>query len=240
MRADPKITGLNADMRWALIQAWDLSKTSPGEIGELRSSDGRAMTERELRQLAAVRPNATRAMFASWHARGLCEILPDGCVRFPSLARRQGIDTPGAIRTRAYRTRHSDTEVTRHSDAEPARHSDAIARADQTQTQKNLYRSDPQTKPQGGTATAYANGSRSDPFTVNDTRIPHTIAEAIRRLAIACNDPTAVGPFVALYHQGAPEAAFHDARYALTSLDVEPHNKAAYANRHIRNYARPH
>lgn len=115
MRADPKIRGLNPDMRWALIQAWDLAKNGPGDVAELRRSDGRTMSERELRELSNVSPASTRRMFERWANVGLCTLLDEDGERlvvFPNLAKRQGIDRTAAERKRRQRERQKLDAVT--------------------------------------------------------------------------------------------------------------------------------
>jgi hypothetical protein len=120
MRADPKILSLKPAMRWALICAYDLAKNGPGDVAELRGSEGGAMTERELRTYASVSANETRAMFQRWSERGLCELVEtvEGrlCV-FPNLARRQGIDRTAADRMKRYRKRKRYAERYALSDA---------------------------------------------------------------------------------------------------------------------------
>lgn len=108
MRADLKLHGMNANMLWALVNAYDLAKNGPGEVGELRASDGRAMSERELRRMSNVSGSATRRMFERWAERDLCELSDeDGkvLVNFPNLAKRQGIDRTAAARKRRQRER---------------------------------------------------------------------------------------------------------------------------------------
>ena len=114
MRADPAILSLNPHRRYALIQAWDLAKNGPGAIDELRAGDGAAMTERELRKLADVGGGETRGLFGGWAALGLCTI-EDGLVRFPNLAKRQGIDASSAERKRRERERKRHGAVTPES-----------------------------------------------------------------------------------------------------------------------------
>lgn len=111
MRGDPKVYRMNSDMRWALLNAWDIAKNGPGDVCELRASDGRAMAERELRHLSSVSASATRRMFERWASVGLCELRSDGdalLVVFPKLASRQGIDRTHAERQRRYRQRWRD------------------------------------------------------------------------------------------------------------------------------------
>lgn len=120
MRADPKFDGLNADMQLALIHAWDLAKNGPGDMAELRSSEGRTMSERELRRIANVSGAATRRMFERWAKRGLCELdEEDGhtLVIFPNLAKRQGIDRTNAERQRRFRERQRNARRNARSNA---------------------------------------------------------------------------------------------------------------------------
>jgi hypothetical protein len=120
MRADPKFYRMNADMRLALIHAWDLAKNGPGDVCELRANEGRAMRERELRTLSNVSGAATRRMFERWASVGLCELEEeDGetLVVFPTLAKRQGIDRTNALRQKRFRERQRNARRNAQSNA---------------------------------------------------------------------------------------------------------------------------
>lgn len=115
VRGDPKIVALSPPMRWALVIAWGLAKNGPGDVAELRSSDGSAMGLVELRRLASVDPNETRAMFQRWARLDLCVLVDEGdelVCTFPSLAKRQGIDRTAAQRKRRERERKRHGKVT--------------------------------------------------------------------------------------------------------------------------------
>jgi hypothetical protein len=118
MRGDPGVRNLSPAMRYALIQAWDLAKNGPGKVAELRSNDGRAMRERELRDLSNVAAAETRRMFERWAKLDLCQLVDEGddvLCTFPNLAKRQGIDATAAERKRRERERRRHGHVTAES-----------------------------------------------------------------------------------------------------------------------------
>jgi len=160
MRADPKFSGMHPAMRYALIQAWDLAKNGPGAVDELRSSDGRAMREAELRRLSSVSASATRRMFERWERVGLCEI-EDGLVRFPNLAKRQGIDRTAAERMRRLRQRKRDGTVT--ANVTPARYGPVTAQ-NQNQSKNRVEPSNEVSTPPNAPKTATPKPRQPDPI----------------------------------------------------------------------------
>lgn len=120
MRADPKISALDADQRYLLIQMWGLAKNGPGPQDELRDADGSPMTPKRLHQVAGMMTNADlvaqgdppcktgsyqgiKATIDRMVDLGLGERAMDGAIRFPTLLRRQGIDRTNAARQARFR-----------------------------------------------------------------------------------------------------------------------------------------
>jgi hypothetical protein len=240
MRADPKIRGMNADMRLALLHAWGLAHNPPGLVGELRGSTGEGMGEAELRDLAKVQPQATRGMFRRWAEAGLCEIVDDGrghqMVWFPKLARRQGIDPANAERQRRHRAKvKAEMEAARNAlrnaspnGEEPPSRNALPSRPPEPEPEKNTDLSH-----QSSTSAEGTPPSQRVTGTVNGIT-PDTL-HAIDALLDACADAdrNTRRTFQNLAHQGATADMFHDARHSITTAD--PRRPAAYANTQIRN-----